>query len=111
MAKGFFVQDGKVLDYKNDGSAAIAYGDVVALTACIGVAECDIPKGGIGALSVSGVYELPADTSAAFTMGQALFWDSTSGTVKGTTSSGLIPCGFAAAPKESSATICFCKIG
>ena len=110
MAKGFFVQDGKVLDYKNDGDA-IAYGDVVALTACIGVAECDIPQGGIGALSVSGVYELPADGSAPFTAGQALFWDSSAGTVKGTNSGDLIPCRFAAAPKESSATICFCKIG
>lgn len=61
-----------MLDYKNDGDA-IAYGDVVALTACIGVAECDIPQGGIGALSVSGVYELPADGSAPFTAGQSLF--------------------------------------
>ena len=110
MAKGFFVQDGKVLDYKNDGDA-IAYGDVVALTACIGVAECDIPQGGIGALSVSGVYELPADGSGAFTVGQELFWDSSAGLVKGSDSGSLIPCGIAVAPKDSSATICFCKIG
>ena len=111
MAKGFYVCEGKILDYENTGSADIAYCDVVSLTARIGIATCDIPKGGKGTVSVTGVYELPADTSAAFTVGQALFWDGTNSVVKGATASGLIPCGFAAAAKAEAGTIALVKLG
>lgn len=80
MAKGFYVQEGKTIDYMNNGDADIAYCDVVPLVSRVGVAACDIPKGGKGSLSISGVYELPADT-AAMTVGQLVQWDTAAGKV------------------------------
>ena len=110
MAKGMYMQEGKALNYKNGGEDLIAYGDVVVLPGRIGVAECEIPAGGIGTLSVSGVYELPAETGVAFALGDTLYWNATSGVVSKTAASNT-PCGWAAAAKESSAAKALVKIG
>ena len=106
MAKGFYVQEGKIIDYHNDGEADIAYCDVVPLASRIGVAMCDIPKGGRGSLSVSGVYELPADT-AGMAVGQAVYWDTAAGKVVADAGEeATAPCGFAVAEKaEGTASV------
>lgn len=77
MGKAVFVQDGKIINYKNMGDNPILYGDVVVLTGRIGVAAIDIQPDQLGVLEVSGVYEMDAETTAAFTTGQAVYWDST----------------------------------
>ena len=110
MAKGIFVQEGKALDYYNDGGAAIAYGDVVLMGALLGVAECDIPVGGLGAVSISGVYEMPADTGTAYAQGDALYWDASNKRVTKTSESNTA-CGHAAAAKTSSAARALVRIG
>lgn len=109
MAKGIYVQEGRTLDYIN-GGADIAYCDVVKLTDCIGVAEDDIPNSQTGALSVAGVYELPAETTAGFTMGQKLYWDATNKCVSAT-STGNTPCGIATAAKLQASATATVKIG
>lgn len=109
MAKGLYIQEGGSLDYRNAG-AAIGYCDVVVLDGRIGIAESDIPAGGLGALSVVGVYELPAETGTAFTLGAALYWDATNG-VTTTTATDNTPCGYAAAAKAAAATVAVVKIG
>lgn len=75
MAKGTFIHKGKILDYTNNTAAAIAYGDVVLIGGRIGIAMEDITIGVTGSLSVEGVYELPADNTAAFAVGDAVYWD------------------------------------
>lgn len=110
MAKGIYVQEGKTLDYKNSGSSAIAYGDVVLMGSLLGVAESDIPAGGLGAVSVSGVYELPSDTGTAYAQGDVLYWDATNSKVT-KTSTNNTACGHAAAAKASAAASALVRIG
>lgn len=116
MAKGFYVQEGKTIDYVNSGEADIGYCDVVPLTSRIGVAESTIPKGGKGSLSISGVYELPADT-AAMTVGQQVHWDIAAGKVvasAGTAGSDgvlpTVPCGTVVADKAAASASVLVKI-
>ncbi len=129
MAKGFYVQEGKTIDYTNTGDAAIGYCDVVPLTSRVGVAACDIPKGGKGSLSISGVYELPADTTA-MTVGQPVHWDTAAGKVvaeagtmavvaeaeedEGPTDTakeaGTVPCGTIVANKAEGSVVALVKI-
>ncbi len=110
MAKGFYVQEGKTIHYTNSGEAAIGYCDVVPLTSRVGVAACDIPTGGKGTLSISGVYELPADT-AAMTVGQLVHWDTAAGKVVAAAGeSGTVPCGTVVADKGAGSASALVKI-
>lgn len=72
-----YVQKGENINYKNDGSEKIAYGDVVVISDRIGVASVDISAGETGVISLEGVYEMPAEASAAFEVGQTVYWDTT----------------------------------
>ena len=56
-----YIQPGKAIEYTNAGEETIRYGDVVALTSCIGVAAADIAPGETGVIELSGVYEMPAE--------------------------------------------------
>ena len=116
MAKGFYVQEGKIIDYVNNGEVDIGYCDVVPLTSRVGVAECAIPKGGKGSLSISGVYELPADT-AAMAVGQQVHWNIAAGNVvasAGTAGSDgtlpTVPCGTVVADKAADSAFVLVKI-
>ena len=110
MAKGAYIQEGKVLDFRNSGADDIAYGDVMVLGGRIGVAECDIPVGELGSVSVTGVYQLTADSAMTGDIGTAVFWDATAGAVTATEGSNT-PCGYLAAPKEAAAVKASVKIG
>lgn len=109
MAKAYFKQMGDTLDYANNTDKDINYGDVVVLTGRIGIAESDIPINGLGSLSVSGVYELPATTSEDITLGQQVYWDAENSRVTGT-AEGNIPCGFAVSAKASANSVIGVKI-
>lgn len=115
MAKGFYIHEGKTIDYTNSGEADIAYCEVVPLTSRVGVAACTIPKGAKGTLSISGVYEFPADT-AAMTVGQQVHWDIAAGKVvtsAGTAKDGAlptVPCGMVVAEKAANTASVLVKI-
>ncbi len=116
MAKGFYIQEGKTIDFVNNGEADIAYCEVVPLTSRVGVAACAIPKGAKGALSISGVYELPADTNA-MTVGQQVHWDIAAGKVvasAGAANEGgdlpTVPCGMVVAEKAANTASVLVKI-
>ena len=124
-----YIQTGNVLNYRNDGEEEILPGEVVVLTNRVGVAACHIPVGGLGAVAVSGVYEMPAETTGAFTVGQPLYWDAENGIL--TASSGVTPpsdpegsqlsvqsaqegnpvAGWAAEPKEASSSAARVRLG
>lgn len=109
MAKAVYVQDGANVDFTNAGEAAIAYGDIVAYGSRIAVAACDIPAGDVGTVALSGVYEMPAETSAAFTVGMKVYWNDTAKVV--TATSGAISAGVVIAAKAQAAGSCLVRLG
>lgn len=74
------VQDGKVIQYANTGSA-IASGDVVVMGNTIGIALEDIAATtGVGSVAVEGVFSnIPKVTAAVFAQGEKLIWDVSAG--------------------------------
>lgn len=71
-----FVQVGEKIDFLNGTGADIAYHDVVPVgTACIGVAEMEIPQNETGTVNLEGVWELTADNATAFNVGDMLYWN------------------------------------
>lgn len=70
-----YIQEGRVINYRNDGADDIKYGDPVVLTEIIGVATIEIPVGSLGTVELGGVYEIEAETTAAFAVGQEIYWD------------------------------------
>lgn len=74
MVQAIYVQRGETIDYVNGTGADITAGEVVALDTRIGVAATTIPVGVKGALNVMGVYDFPALTTEALTVGQAVYF-------------------------------------
>lgn len=70
-----FVHDGDTIDYTPD--ADVSAGDVVVQEDLIGVAKRDIKANTLGALAVTGVFDLPKETgsSAAIAAGAKVYWD------------------------------------
>lgn len=66
-------QHGNYIDYtpSSDKSA----GDVVHLNGIVGVVATDLAAGQLGALQVEGVVVIAKNTSTAFAVGEAVFWD------------------------------------
>ena len=110
MAKAIYIKAGQVVDYTNGSAADMDYLQIIALTDCIGVTVDKIPKGMTGSLSLSGVYELPAITTVAFTVGQKVYWDNATSTVTNVSAS-MIPCGYVVAPKATAGAVAQVKIG
>ncbi|AMW99317.1 DUF2190 family protein [Rummeliibacillus stabekisii] len=97
--KAVYIQRGEAIDYKNSTLELIAVGDVVALKNRIGVAGDDIPAGTSGTLHLQGVYELEADSSAVFEVGQIVYL--VDGKI---TAEGEIVAGMVVMPKSASGT-------
>jgi len=72
-----FVHDGNAIDYTP--AADMAAGDVVVLEDLVGIAKLDIPANTLGALHVTGVFNLPKATggSTAIAAGKKAYWDAT----------------------------------
>ena len=72
-----FVQDGDYLDY-TPGSAVDA-GDVVVIGDIVGVAKVAIAANTLGAIAVTGVYDVPKQASAGvtFNAGDLVYWNQT----------------------------------
>ncbi len=75
MATATFVHDGKAIDY-TPGSDVSA-GDVVLQGDLIGIAKRDITSGVLGALAVTGVFDVPktAGVGEAIAVGATVYWD------------------------------------
>lgn len=66
---------GEVLTYSNAG-AAIAAGDVVPLSHCLGIALGSIAATtGTGSIAIRGVWLVPKVTGRAWISGEKLLWD------------------------------------
>lgn len=84
-----YLQKGNSIDYKNTGSADIKYGEVVPFGNRIAIANCDINQGEVGTVSMSGVYEIKANT-AAFSLGDTLYFDTATNEVTKETTGGIV---------------------
>ena len=71
-----YVQRGDAIDYTP--MADVAAGDVVVLSGkVVGVAKLDIKAGELGALALTGVYEMAKATGVAFAAGMEVGWNPT----------------------------------
>lgn len=109
MAK--YIQDGKIINFRNTTEDAIRYEDVIVLTDRIGVAAMDIPAGGLGTVAVDGVFQVPAETTSAFAVGQTVYWDKPNGRVTATKAeSGPVMAGMVVEAKASATASALIKL-
>ncbi len=75
MAVVTFVHDGSSIDYTP--GADVAAGDVVVQGDLVGVAKTPIAANALGALAVTGVFDLPKTTGVgeAIAAGAEVYWD------------------------------------
>jgi predicted RecA/RadA family phage recombinase len=75
MATARFIHDCKSIDHTP--SADVAAGDVVVQGDLIGIAKLDIVAGTLGALAVTGVFDLPKTVGIgeAIAGGAKVYWD------------------------------------
>ncbi|HJF34175.1 MAG TPA: DUF2190 family protein [Sporosarcina psychrophila] len=107
MSKANYVQRGEVIDYKNVTASAIVANEVVELATRIGVAATEIPVGAVGGLNVMGVFDIPADTTEAFTAGQTVYYKGGKIT---STEADAIPAGYAVVAKATAGAVARVKI-
>ena len=70
-----FIQKGDIIDYTNNSETAIEYGQLVIGKDKVFVAAEEIAPGATGGVHASGVFELAAETTAAFEFGQKIYYD------------------------------------
>ena len=75
MATAIFVHDGNSIDYTP--GADVSAGDVVVQNDLVGIAKLDIASGILGALAVTGVFDVPktAGVGEAIAAGAEVYWD------------------------------------
>jgi predicted RecA/RadA family phage recombinase len=75
MATAQFIHDGNSIDYTPD--SAVGAGDVVVQGDLVGIAKTPIAAGVLGALAVTGVFDLPKATgsASAIAAGSKIYWD------------------------------------
>jgi len=77
LVQAQFIQDGDAIDYTP--SVAVAAGDVVVQADLVGVAKRDIVADTLGALAVTGVFDIAKEAGGGvtFSAGDKAYWDDT----------------------------------
>lgn len=73
MAK--FIQELDRIDFKNATTESIAVGDIVSIGKMHGVAITDIAPNAVGAVKVTGCFEVTALASDSFAVGDTVYFD------------------------------------
>ena len=95
-----YVQRGDAIDYTP--MADVAAGDVVVLAnKLVGVAKLDIKVAELGALALTGVYEVAKASGAAFAVGMEVAWDATNRKAVAAGASGSVKLGHAVAAADA----------
>jgi predicted RecA/RadA family phage recombinase len=74
QSPAFLVSDDDALDYTP--AAAVVGGDVVVQAGIVGIVPTDLAASEKGSVSLEGIYDVPK-TTAAWVLGQPVFWDAT----------------------------------
>lgn len=107
MATAVYIKKGENIDFKAE--ADVAYMEILPLIACVGVALEPIAAGETGAVTLTGVYEMPAASGVEIATGDAVFWNTENGNIdKDATGT---PAGIAVADKASAGTTVRVKLG
>lgn len=110
MAKNY-IQEGMDITVPAP-SGGVTSGSVVVIGRLVGVAAETAAVGVPVTLSRTGVFTLPKTSAQAWTVGQAINWDASTGVATTATTTGFIPIGFAAAVAANpSATGLVCLTG
>lgn len=75
MAQARFISSGRIISITNSSGATIIAKSVVAVGNFIGIAAADIPDGGTGVISLTGVYEIAAKDTDVISIGAKVYWD------------------------------------
>ena len=77
MATATFIHDGNSIDYTP--GANVSAGDVVVQNDLVGIAKLDIVANTLGALAVTGVFDVPKATGAGsgIAAGAKVYWNAT----------------------------------
>jgi len=104
-----FVQNGDIIDYTP--VAATPAGSLVKIGDKVGVTKLDIPAGGLGALAMTGVYDIDVTAlAAAKNVGDDVYLTS-DGAVAFATATGSVKFGVIVAPAASGATVVRVRLG
>ena len=103
-----YVQRGDAIDYTP--TADVAAGDVVVLGSVVGVTKLDIKAGELGALALTGVYEMPKSSGSSIAAGSVVAWDRTNRKVVGGGVSGAITIGHAVSSATMEDTTIFVRL-
>jgi predicted RecA/RadA family phage recombinase len=105
-----FIQDGKIIDYKNTGTTTILYGDIVTIGTRVAVAMESIAPGQTGGIRMEGVFEVDALTTEVFSVGDTVYLDESNKATK-TKGSLTVVMGYVVQPKASATAKAQIKIG
>ena len=108
MATATYVQKGYQIDYTP--AEGVAWGQVIPFADCIGVAAETIIAGETGAVSLVGVYEMPAASGVEIKTGEKVYWNKTNSNIDKTAEGG-VPAGLCVMDKAASGTVAVIKIG
>jgi predicted RecA/RadA family phage recombinase len=106
MAKKF-IQPGEAIDYTASGT--LAAGAVVVMGVRIGIVLNDMVSGDVGAVRVTGVWELAKLSTDVIAQGALVYWDTSPGEIT-TTSAGNTLAGYAIEAAGNGTTTCKVKI-
>ena len=91
--KARYVQRGESIDYIPE--ADVAAGDIIKVGNLVGVAKLDIKAGELGALALTGVYEVAKGTGVAFAAGMEVGWNASDRQAVAAGASGSVKIGHA----------------
>ena len=103
-----YVQRGDAIDYTP--MADVAAGDMVVLGKLVGVAKLDIKAGELGALALTGVYEVAKASGVAFAVGMEVAWDAANKKAVAAGASGSVKIGHAVALTSAVETTVFVRL-
>ena len=102
-----YVQKGDNIDYA--AAANVAYMEVVPLKSRIGVSVETIAAGDVGPVTLTGVYEIPADAATEIAVGEQVYFNTETNCIDKTAA--MIPAGIAVAAKAKADTVAIVRIG
>ena len=104
-----YVQRGDAIDHTP--AADVAAGDVVVLSnKLVGVAKLDIKAAELGALALTGVYEMAKATGVAFDVGMEVAWDAANRKAVAAGTTGSVKIGHAVALTGASDPAVFVRL-
>ena len=103
-----YVQRGDAIDHTP--MADVAAGDVVVVGKLVGVAKLDIKAGELGALALTGVYEMTKNAGVAFAVGMEVAWDAANRKAVAAGTSGSVKIGHAVALTSAVETTVFVRL-